>query len=241
MAYYGWDEVAYVLIGGYDLKTTVTGLALEDEAVMVEKHFASNVYPTNIVLGTGRGAVEIESVLNSPTTDQINSTSGTGRVLSVLYAGNTVSELAALYRSVKVGGISLVLTPDDIHGLKPTVTNSGKVYLTARVVAPVADRSTAGNTDTTYCDLGAAAATGTVALHVTSLTLGGYTNVVVALRDSADHVTFADHTTMTAVTAIGAEAKDLAAACNRYVSISWAWTGAGSGQSWTGGVLVGAD
>ena len=240
MAYYGWDEIVYVLIGGYDLKTVVTGLALEDEAVVVEKHFAADVYPTSIILGTGRGAVEIDAVLNSPTTDQIVSTSGAGRVLSVLYAGNIVSGLCALYRSVKIGGISVPLSPDDIHGLKPTFVNSGKVYLIGRVVAPVAARSAAGNTDATYCDLGAGITIGTVALHVTALTLGGYTNLIAKLRDSADHITFADHTTMTAVTAIGAEAKDLAA-CNRYTSISWAWTGAGSGQSWTGGVVAGAD
>ena len=82
MAYHGWDEVAYVLIDGVDIATVLTSLAFEHEATLTEKHFAGNEYPTAIATGTSRGAIEIGTVLNSPTTDDVAATSGTGRSTS---------------------------------------------------------------------------------------------------------------------------------------------------------------
>jgi len=68
-------------------------------------------------------------------------------------------------------------------------------------------------------------------LHVPALTLGGFTNVLVKVRDSADNITFADVVSFAAVTAVGSERKTVATAVQRYTAMSWDFVGAGSGQS----------
>ena len=81
---------------------------------------------------------------------------------------------------------------------------------------------------------------GAAYVSCSALTLGGYTNLLVKVQHSADNSTFADLVTMTAITAApAAERKEVAAATlvNRYLAASWAFTGAGSGQSAT--VFVG--
>jgi hypothetical protein len=72
-------------------------------------------------------------------------------------------------------------------------------------------------------------------LHVPALDLGGGTNVVVTLRDSADGVTFANVTSgaFTAVTLAGTSQRLSATGqIRRYRAITWAFTG-GSAQTVT--------
>lgn len=69
-------------------------------------------------------------------------------------------------------------------------------------------------------------------LHVPALTLGGYTNLVVKVRHSHDNITFADAGTFAAITAAGTAASiTITGQIRRYRAMSWAWTGAGSGQT----------
>jgi hypothetical protein len=69
------------------------------------------------------------------------------------------------------------------------------------------------------------------------LTLGGYTNLIVSVQDSTDHITFADDTAFTALTAAGAEYK-ATSALSRYICVKWLWTGTGSNQTATFAVAV---
>jgi hypothetical protein len=103
------------------------------------------------------------------------------------------------------------------------------------LVMPLAARTTAGNTDATYVDLGVAGGAngGAVYEAVTALTLDGYTNAVHKLHHSADHITFTPLVTMTAVIVPGAERKTTATAIERYVSASWEYTGSGTSPSVT--------
>lgn len=68
-------------------------------------------------------------------------------------------------------------------------------------------------------------------LQIEAMTLGGYTNVVIALRDSTDDITFADLATFTAATARTAERITFSGTVERYLAVSLTFTGAGSGQS----------
>jgi hypothetical protein len=84
-----------------------------------------------------------------------------------------------------------------------------------------------GSTEADYLDLGAGTDTGcNVYLSCTDLELDGGSALTVKLRDSTDHLSWADHTTMTALTEAGAEkvvATDLTV--NRYLAASHAFTG----------------
>lgn len=69
-------------------------------------------------------------------------------------------------------------------------------------------------------------------LHVPALTLGGYTNLIVKVRHSSDNATFTDAGTFSAITVAGTAASvTITGQIKRYRAMSWAWTGAGSGQS----------
>jgi hypothetical protein len=77
-------------------------------------------------------------------------------------------------------------------------------------------------------------------LHVPALDLGGGTNVVVTLRDSADGVTFSDVTSgaFTAVTAAAtSERLSATGQIRRYRAIDWVFTG-GSAQTVTPFVVL---
>lgn len=110
-------------------------------------------------------------------------------------------------------------------------------YDSGLIVANLAARTTAGDTKTTYADLAAGGPFilgGVAYLQLAALTLGGYTNLVVTIAHSPDHSAWATLGTFTAKTAKGAQR--LLVATNpieRYLAITWAWTGSGTGQSAT--------
>jgi hypothetical protein len=72
-------------------------------------------------------------------------------------------------------------------------------------------------------------------LHVTAITLSGRPNVVFKVRHSADDVVFADLLTFTAIAAVGAERKTVAAGTtvNRHLAYSRTWGGAGGSPAAT--------
>lgn len=76
---------------------------------------------------------------------------------------------------------------------------------------------------------------GNADLQMLALTLGGFTNSVIKVRHSIDNSTWTDLATFTARTAIGAERIVIPAGTliNRWTAISWAYGGAGSGQTVT--------
>ena len=102
-------------------------------------------------------------------------------------------------------------------------------YERGKIIAPLAVRGAAGNTQATPVDNLVATSAGAVCyLQMPALALGGYTNVIVKVRDSIDGVTWADIVTFTARTAAGAQRVEVAGNVDRRLAISWAYTGAGA-------------
>jgi hypothetical protein len=99
----------------------------------------------------------------------------------------------------------------------------------AVIVAPLAQVSGDGNTETAHLDLGAAGGGhtgGNAYMSCTQLSLTGSTNLIITLEDSADHAAWADHDVFTALTAVGAQrivSTDLTV--NRYLAYKRAFTG----------------
>jgi len=96
------------------------------------------------------------------------------------------------------------------------------------------ETSASGNTEgaDSVDNLASSANGATGDLHVTALTLGGYTSVTFKVRDSADDITYADLITFANVTAAGtAERATAAGTVDRHLACSWLFNGAGSGQS----------
>ena len=154
--------------------------------------------------------------------------------LPLLFAprGNVAGKKAVGYAVINRVGYDIQLQEGDVTLAKAEYTPGG-VREEPVIVMPLALRTTGANTDASYVDLGAAGGPsgGAVYESVTTLTLGGYTNAILKLRHSSDHITFAPLVTMTAVTVPIAERKTTVSAILQYVSGSWEYTGAGTGQS----------
>lgn len=111
-------------------------------------------------------------------------------------------------------------------------------YERGLIVAHLAARTAAGHTQATPVTNDAQTLTGAVAyLFCSALTLDGYTNVIVTVRDSDDNITYGDLASFTARTVPGAQRLVIAGTIEKYLAISWAYTGAGTSPTWTG--LVG--
>ena len=158
-------------------------------------------------------------------TSQVICLSLEGNTLGAVMIGASGALVADYTKGVQVGEF----TRADVE-----YSLSGRVDDQPLILAPWAARTTAGDTTSTPVDNGASSAAGGAGyLAVTSLTLGGYTNLIVKIRHAAVS-TYADLVTFAAMTDIGAQAPAaVAGTVQRNLAISWAWTGSGSGQSAT--------
>jgi len=67
--------------------------------------------------------------------------------------------------------------------------------------------------------------------HISSLVLGGFTNLIVKVQHSIDSTTWVDLFTFTAATGITVERKSTLAQVNRWLKTTYDFSGTGSGQS----------
>jgi len=147
--------------------------------------------------------------------------------------GTAVGTVCDIYQSVQRVGYTVQLSVGDV-----TKAN-GKygIYYgkkDGRIVAPLATRSTAGNTDAAdaRCSSSQPAGSdgGAAVLHITELT-GTPTNCTVTLRHSTDGTTYTDKQAFSAFTptnvadGIASQYIALTGQINQYVSAGWAYTG----------------
>jgi hypothetical protein len=230
------SNVAFALIDGYSIlgvSTDIKDPGLEHESrdllFLGEslKHKKLNGVDSCDIEQTGAfddAAGSIHAALKAPANNRVFSWGAAGNTIGKHFAGALVDQVS--YNPTDIAGGEFVMA-------------SAKYSCTERedglIIANHAARGAAGDTEATYVDSTASSALGGVGyLQLSALTLGGYTNLVVKVRHSADHAAWADLLTFTARTAIGAERKTVATnPIERYLAIIWAWTGAGAGPSAT--------
>jgi len=239
MAYYSGADVYALWLDGHDVRGSQQSLQASMEAVVDRRRALGSTSQAALTTGQTDGTLEMSGWLSSDTINYLSSL-GTASVLLVQLAGNTGGALALAGASVLRSGQELSYEDDRAANYVPHLALDGRLRL-ANLACPYAARTTAGNTDASYVDLGSSSASGQIYLELGALTLGGYTSLTVTLRHSSDHVTFATHTTLAAMTAIGGQSVAYGANLNRYISVGWSWTGSGSGQSASFVVAVGRD
>lgn len=237
MSTYGSPNVGFFLIGGRDVLGTRTSITIKAMATTKETTVLGQTWATHAATGIKRGELsqdgfydDAAGAINEALCDLEN----TSQVLLLAHEGNTAGKKAFGCAGAFAATYDRGMAIEEFHKATATHTITGQVEEPV-ILAALAARTTAGNTESASVDNAASTATASAGyLQVSALTLGGYTNLVVKVRHSADNVTFADLATFTAVTAITGERKAIAAGTvNRYLAISWAWTGAGAGQSAT--------
>ena len=228
------STVGFVLIDGYSIR----GVSTDIKDPGLERHTKELLFLGDTLKHkklTGISSCEIEqtgvfddaagsihAALKTPANDRVFSWAACGNTIGKHFAGALVDQVS--------------YNPTDVQG-DDFVNAQAKYSCSQRedglIIAHLLARGAAGDTSATYVDNAASSALGGVGyLQLSALTLGGYTNLVVKVRHSADHVSWADLLTFTAKTAIGAERVAVATnPINRYLCVSWAWTGAGASAS----------
>ena len=247
MTYYGSKDVGLVAMGSTGgannwvaaFKQVMGGLRTKVTAVTDSRKFVGNAFPTVIDTGAREAELEFTDVVYEGTMNSMWSPGANQLMVITCPEGDTLGAHFYGFQSALVTAAEAQFAPDAVDVIVPEITVTGKVNL-GTIVAPLATRTTAGNTDATWADLGTSYATGIAYIFTTGLALGAATSTTVKVRHSSDHITFVDHTAFTNITAIGNETKALSSLVNRYLSISWAYNG-GAGSSWTGTVGVAVD
>lgn len=135
-----------------------------------------------------------------------------------------------------------LITGDEVviaghSGSTPDINGQEVVTVVDSLNFTVAQNVTVGGTGGTIKKVTSTGCAGH--LHVSALTLGGYTDVTVLVTDSDDDITYSTLLTFTNFnTAPTSEEKTIATEVQRYLACDWTFNGAGSGQSVTPIVAV---
>lgn len=240
MATYGPDDVELILLDGYDLAGYMTSLADGKEANIEETTTFSKDWAEFTFVGTKRGELSFSGYYDAADNASNEALSEQVSAREVMYGveGNALGQTVTCMSGPIQGKFSRIPGRDEITKISGELAVSGQID-DALIVAPLTARTTAANTDAaSLASAAASTAGGQIYLQMTDLDLGGYTNVIVRLRDSADNVTFGDVTggAFTAVTAAPAAEKlttSSSLTIKKYTSVSWAYTGSGSSQTCT--------
>lgn len=241
MAKYG-PASAFLLVGGRDISSDTFQLDEGFEQVTQQSNGLGASWEEHLPVGVARAILEASGGIYDDETDGIvdalQEQGSTRQLVSYGFAGDAIGQDA-----IHVDG-------DYAVTWKRTLARDGLVMahamhrlsgarLEGKILHDISSESADGDTESSSVDNSASSSGGATAdLHVPAIDLGGYTNVVVKVRHSTDNVTFSDLITFTAVTAVGAERKTVAGTVNRYLAMSWTWTGSGSSQSVTPYVVL---
>lgn len=246
MADFGSADVGFLLVDGLDLLGATTKLNDDKEAMLQNKAGLGEAWPIFQYVGTKKYTLTQSGFFDDATDKQNDAQVGVGtqRVLSFGHAGNVIGR-----KMVGAGGIletkyTRIISANELHKAAAEYIANGQVDEGIILHALAAETAASGNTDASSVDnLAATTAGGAAYLQVTALTLGGYTDVTFRVRDSADDISFLDLTPAFAnvATAPTAERIAITGTIRQFTSMSWAFNGAGAGQSVTAMVAIARD
>lgn len=237
MSRYGSADVGFLLIGGYDVLSNTTDLEDNREALIEDTTVLGVAWEEAAAVGVKKYEISQKGFYDDATNkaNDLLITPGTSRVLAFAPAGNVLGRPFVGSPLVQVDYQRMIsrgaLHKANASYLSEGPHDEGKILHTHKA-------ETAASGDTEGADsqdnLVSSANGGSGYLEVSALALGGYTDVTVKIRHSADDITYADLITFTVVTAAPtAERKTVAGTVNRYLAHNWAFGGAGAAQTIT--------
>lgn len=238
MAKYGSDDVGFLLIDGYDVLGVTTQMEHTIEALLEETTALGDSWTEHTYTGLQRATLTQEGFFDDAGGSShaaLNEKQGSSRVVCFGLEGNTIGEKFVGHAGAMQAAYVRVASRGQLQKANAKYESNGTVEEGLILHAHGAETAASGNTTATPVDNAASSASGGSGyLQVSALTLGGYTNVAIKVRHSADNITYADLVAFTVVTAApAAERKTVAGTVNRYLAASWAFGGAGAAPSVT--------
>jgi len=233
MAVFGSPDVGFVLLGGRSIAGDLTEIQDSFEVVLEETTPLGASDDTWASVGVRK----YEGTLSGIYSDSgILTAFESTAVQPLMYAleGNTIGN-----EFVGIDAIRAVITRqatrDALHRLEASFKASTRMDKGV-ILSTHAARATASTT--AGVDNAAATTAGGVAyLGASVLALGGYTNVVITVEDSANNSSFATIGTFTAITAVPASQRlEITGTIRRYTRTLATFNGSGSSESVTSAV-----
>lgn len=229
-----------LLIDGYNVLGVTTELTPSVEAMTEEDTALGDEWETHDYIGIQRAELTQNGFFDDASgsiNDALNEQQGAERVLCFGIEGNTIGQQFTGFKGAMQSDFVRIASMNGLTKANASYKGSGTVE-DGQILHALGAETADGDTESTPVDGGAGNAPSTNGgsgyLQVPALTLGGYTNVVVKVRDSADNITYGDLITFTAVAAApAAERATVVGDVERYVACSWAFTGAGADPSVT--------
>lgn len=231
MAEFGAPDVGFVLLGGRSLVGYLTEIQDSHEAVVRESTGLGDAVDSWAKVGRNFSDVKILGIYNS--TDFVTAVEVTAdQVLMYCLEGNTVGNEFTGLDAVR-GEMTRQAVRDELHRLEAAFKSASGLDK-GKIMADHVARTSATGVTTTV-DNAASNADGAVGyLGVSVLTLGGYTNLQVKIRDSTNDVSFADLISFATVTSAPAvERKVVTGTVNRYAHTTISFGGSGSSETTT--------
>lgn len=242
MANFGLPDLDFVLYRGYDVTGLVTRFS--DEIVNQIDDRTAAGYETAVETFSGPQAatVEMSGFYDSVLTTAMEASPSVGEhsggvqaVLMYALEGNTLGNKCGCLAHALKKSYKRSEDKGKLHKAALSWAANSALFTIdqATIIAPLAVRTTAGSTEATYVDGGAASNNGgRFYVSVPALALGGYTNLTAQLRHSTDHITWTDVAgALATFTATNAQMIAYSGTTNRYRAIAWAYGGAGAGPS----------
>ena len=228
---------AFLLVGGKDISGDTFQLASSVEQILTQSDGLGDSMEERLPVGKAKVSLTATGGFYDSRTAGINDAfelAGTTRqVVGYGFVGYAIGAEAVMIDGAFVAKYNRIATRDDLTRANGEYVVSGQLYRGIILHGLTAETTDPGSTQSSSVDNAASSAGGLTAdLHVTALTLGGFTSLTCKVRHSTDNVTFADLITFTTVTAAGTtERKTVAGTVNRYLAMSWDFIGSGSGES----------
>ena len=226
-----------LLIDGYNVLGLTTAVTHNAEALTEESTGFGVEWAEHTYLGLQKTELSQEGFFDDATgatNDALNEHQGEERVLCLGFEGNTIGRNFNGFKGALQTKFDRIASREKLHRANAAYIGSG-VNEDGKILHALTARTAAGNTQASSVDNGAASADGGNAyLQVTELSLGGYTNVLITVRQSADNVVWEDLQVFVGVTLPQtAQRIEVIGAVKRYLAVSYALTGAGAGPSIT--------
>jgi hypothetical protein len=248
MAKYG-PASAWLIIGGKDVTGDHFVLTGGEEQTVEQTNALGDSWQESLPVGVAKYVLEANGGLYDDRTAgmldvlQIEGLTPASSPQSVAFgfAGNAPGKAATMLYGTYIGTFVRIAAKDGLTKAHATHVITGS-RLEGVLLHGTATAETTASGDTTAAlsvdNLASSSGGITADLQVAAITLGGYTNVAIKVRHSADDVTYTDLVTFTPVTLAGSQRMTVAGTVNRHLAVSWAFSGAGSGQSITFAVAV---
>ncbi len=234
MVRFGGPDTGPALLGGYSIISDLLEITGKKEAVLEETTVLGQAFDSYANVGNAFPLVKyvdgnLKAFYPGNASALLAFELASGALVYGL-EGDTIGNPSIAIESLR-STISRQAARDVLTRVEADFKSASGIH-DAVIIANLAARVEGATT--TSVDNAAATSTGSRSyLNLTALTLGGYTNVVIKLRDSTNDSTFVDHANFTALAAIGSEMVLVTGAVSRYLRTLVVFGGSGSSESVT--------